>query len=103
MDNGGNENVLETISATVNLIKENKITNAEENILLVVLGKWISLDIYSESVDMANTFSKLEETEESTYDFHIKKFNSLLVSFLVSLTDIGTSKNRNSKKIIRCV
>ena len=101
MDNGGNENVLE--SATVNLIKENKITNAEENILLVVLGKWISLDIYSESVDMANTFYNLEETEESTCDFHIKKFNSSLVSFLVGLTDIGTSKDGNSKKIIRCV
>ena len=104
MDNGGNETVSETISATVNLIKENKITNAEKNILLAVLGKLISLDIYNESVDMANAFSNLEETGESTCDFYIKKFNSSLVSFLLSLTGTGTSKDRNSEKnIMRCV
>ena len=71
MDNGTNENLSETISATVNLIKENKIANAEKNILLAALGKSISLDIYNESVDMANAFFNLEETEESTCDFHI--------------------------------
>ena len=76
MDNGANENVSETISATVNLIKENKITNAEKNIMFAALGKLISLDIYKESVDMANTFSNLEETGENTCDLHIKKFNS---------------------------
>ena len=92
------DNFSKTISATVNLIKENKITSAEKNILLAALGKSISLDIYKESVDMANTFFNLEETEESTCDLHIKKFNSSLVSFLVSLTGIDKSKHRNSKK-----
>ena len=71
MDNGTNENLSETISATVNLIKENKIANAEKNILLVALGKSISLDIYNDSVDMANAFFNLEETKKSTCDFHI--------------------------------
>ena len=65
----------------MNFIKENKITNVEKNILLAALGKSINLDIYNESVDMANTFSNLEETEKSTSDLHIKKFNSSLVSF----------------------
>ena len=32
-------------------------------------------------------------------DLHIKKFNSSSVSFLVSLTGIGSSKDKNSKKI----
>ena len=98
VDNGVNENISETISATVNLIKQNKITNAEKNILLAALGKSINLDIYNESVDMANTFSNLKETEKSTCDLHIKKFNSSLVSFLVSLTGIDLSKDKNSKK-----
>ena len=71
MDNGTNENLSETISATVNLIKENKIANAEKNILLAALGKSISLDIYNDSVDMANAFFNLEETKKSTCDFHI--------------------------------
>ena len=71
MDNGTNENLSETISATVNLIKENKIANAEKNILLAALGKSISLDIYKDSVDMANAFFNLEETKKSTCDFHI--------------------------------
>ena len=71
VDNGTNENLSETISATVNLIKENKIANAEKNILLVALGKSISLDIYNDSVDMANAFFNLEETKKSTCDFHI--------------------------------
>ena len=73
VDNGENENNSETISATVNLIKENKITNAEKNILLPALGKSLHLDIYNESVDMANTFSNLEEIEKSTCDLHLKK------------------------------
>ena len=98
VDNGVNENISETISATVNLIKQNKITNTEKNILLVALGKSINLDIYNESVDMANAFSNLKETEKSTCDLHIKKFNSSLVSFLVSLTGIDLSKDKNSKK-----
>ena len=59
------DNVSETISGTVNLIKENKITNAEKNILLAALGKSISLDIYKESVDMTNTFSSLEEQKKA--------------------------------------
>ena len=71
MDNGTNENLSETISATVNLVKENKIANAEKNILLAALGKSISLDIYKDSVDMANAFFNLEETKKSTCDFHI--------------------------------
>ena len=71
MDNGTKENLSETISATVNLIKENKIANAEKNILLAALGKSISLDIYNDSVDMANAFFNLEETKKSTCDFHI--------------------------------
>ena len=71
MDNGTNENLSETISATVNLIKENKIANAEKNILLAALGKSISLDIYNDSVDMAKAFFNLEETKKSTCDFHI--------------------------------
>ena len=80
MDNGSNENISETISATVNLIKENKIANAEKNILLAALGKSINLDIYNVSVDMANVFSNLEETEKSTCDLHIKKFISVIFS-----------------------
>ena len=71
MDNGTNENLSETISATVNLITENKIANAEKNILLAALGKSISLDICNDSVDMANAFFNLEETKKSTCDFHI--------------------------------
>ena len=50
VDNGENKNISETISTTVNLIKENKITNAEKNILLPALGKLLNLDIYNESV-----------------------------------------------------
>ena len=65
MDNGANENVSETISATVNLIKENKITNAEKNIMFAALGKLISLDIYKESVDMENTFPILKKQEKT--------------------------------------
>ena len=98
MDSGVNKNISETISATVNLIKENKITNAEKNILLAALEKSINFDIYNESVDMANAFSNLEETEKSTCGLHIKKFNSSLVSFLVSLTGIDLSKDKNSEK-----
>ena len=51
----------------------------------------------SQSADMANTFSNLEEIEKSTCDLHLKKFNSSLVSFLGSLTGIDTSKDKNSK------
>ena len=80
VDNGANENISETISATVNLIKENKITNAEKNILLAALGKSINLDIYNVSVDMANVFSYLEETEKSSCDLRIKKFISVIFS-----------------------
>ena len=52
--NGANYNVSETISATVNFIEQNKIGNAEKNVLLAALEKSISSDIYNESVDMAN-------------------------------------------------
>ena len=81
VNNVANEKFPEIVNATVNLTKENKITNAEKNILLATLGKSISLDIYNESVDMGNAFCNLAETGESTCDFHIKKFNSSLVSF----------------------
>ena len=37
-------------------------------------------------------------TEESTCGLHLKKFNSSLVLFLVSLTGIDTSKEKNLKK-----
>ena len=68
VNNGKNKNVSETISATPNLIKENKIKNAEKKILLAALGKPLSLDIHKESVNITSTFSNLEETEESTCD-----------------------------------
>ena len=38
MDHGANKNISET-SANENLIKENKITNVEKNVLLAALGK----------------------------------------------------------------
>ena len=38
MDHGANKNISET-SANKNLIKENKITNVEKNVLLAALGK----------------------------------------------------------------
>ena len=49
--NGAKEKLLETISATVNLIKENSITKAEKKILLPALGKSMSSDIYNELIN----------------------------------------------------
>ena len=92
-----------TIAIQTVLTKNGSLDNAAKNILLAALEKSISLDTYNESADMGNTFSYLEETEERSCDFHIKKFCSSLVSYLVSLTGIGTSKDRNLKKNMCCV